>query len=132
MTQSHHFVGSFILSWQKYPLQKKCQTQWQLESWDFMFLLQGMMLSKRKNSRKWESLHWPHQEEVKEKLNLLIEEIFQTILYPWRALSFFFESCHFVNMKYLEFLSYYCNQLGEAFVTGVLGLEGLVSLWGLL
>lgn len=34
------------------------------------------------NSRKWESLDWPHQEEVGEELNLLIEEIFQTILYP--------------------------------------------------
>lgn len=79
------------------------------------------MLSKRKNSRKWESLDWPHQEEVGEELNLLIEEIFQTILYPRRALSFFFESCHFVNMRYLEFSSYYCNQLGEAFVTSVLG-----------
>lgn len=80
-----------------------------------------MMLSRRKNSSKRESLHWLYQEEVREKLNLLIEEIFQTILYPWRALSFFFESCHFVNMRYLEFSSYYCHQLGEAFVTGVLG-----------
>ena len=80
-----------------------------------------MMLSNRKNSRKRVSLHWPHQEEVREKLNWLIEEIFQTILYPWRALSFFFESCHFVNMKYLEFSSYYCHQLEEAFVADVLG-----------
>lgn len=56
-----------------------------------------------KTNRKWESLHWPHQEEGWGNQNLLTEEIFQTMLYPWRTRRFFFESCPFVNMRYLEF-----------------------------
>lgn len=32
---------------------------------------------------------------------------------PWSALSFFFESCHFVNMRYLEFLCSHFPQLWD-------------------
>lgn len=43
-----------------------------------------------KTNRKWESLHWLHQREGRGNQNLLTEEIFQTMLYPWRTQRFFF------------------------------------------